>query len=221
MFHPIKWVLDRFIPLTVNKGKQYDEIVGQAADFTRALTWAACVFSWILYVVASAYPAWPLFNNNTDYWHVQLITFPLIVVQLTRDAATAAPLYLTKTVALLSLALLIRPFVLICTEMYMCNQLTDAEKTVVATCRQAYTENYVDSDSQLACEKLVNIDITSIAHGSCAYLVNTIAGMVQACEFLALVLIVYKDLLILFTMSRVIKIRDDRYKSKGKSYGDA
>lgn len=221
MFHPIKWVLDRFLPFTLKPNK-YDELVGQAGDFTRVLTWATCVFAWILYVVASAYPAWPMYNTNTDYWHVQLITFPLIAVQLTRDAATAAPLYLTKTVAMLSIALLIRPFILICTEMYMCNQLTDAEKIVVATCRQAYTENYVDSDSKLACEKLVNIDITSIAHGSCAYLVNTVAGMVQACEFLTLCVIVYKDLLIMFAMARVIKIRDDKVKPhRVKGYNDA
>ena len=220
MFHPIKWALDRFMPLSLTK-KPIDDIHGEAADFARFLTGATFIFTWILYVVASAYPAWPLFNNNGDYWHVQLVTFPLVVIQLTRDGATAAPLYLTRAMAVISIALLIRPFILICTEMYMCNQLTDAEKTVVATCRQAYTENYVDSDSKLACEKLVNIDITSIAHGSCAYLVNTVAGMVQACEFLALVLVVYKDTLILFAMMRVIQIRDDRLKPqrpKGGSY---
>ena len=111
-----------------------------------------------------------------------------------------------QLLTLLSLALMLRPFIMLCTETYICGSLTDIEKLDVATCASAYIDNYVDAQSDLACGNLANIDIASLAHGTCAYLIGQVAGMVQAAEFILLFVLAVKDLLIFFAMSRLISM---------------
>ena len=169
------------------------------------LVWGSFLVAFVLYIVAAAYPAWPLFEQNSLYWSMHLIAFPWTLTQMTHDAATHASLYVMQTLAMLTMLLLIHPFILMCVEAYLCNQLNDAEKLSVATCAAAYTDNYIDVNSQLACANLINVDITSIAHGSCAYLINHVASAVQAFEFIALVAFTFKDALIYFAMARALR----------------
>ena len=176
-------------------------------DFCERLVIGATFVTYIMYIVSAAYPAWPLFNYNDHYWNMQLIVQGLLVVQLSRDAATSAVLYVLRRAVLISLALLIKPFVMLCIEINMCSQLTDAQKLVVATCDAAMTDNYIDANSKLACANLVNIQARSMAHGSCGYLINHVAGMVQAAEFITLVLFTYKDFLLYFAINRCITYR--------------
>lgn len=157
MLHPIKWILDRYISFAnVNQPTNGVYIIPSTKaaiitiDFIQIIVAISSLFVWILYVVAAVYPAWPLFTRNDHYWNIHLVIYPVTMVQLGRDAATTAAQYIMQRIPLISIALLIGPFLGICIEMYMCNQLTDAEKQSVSLCQDAYTNNYIDADSKLA-----------------------------------------------------------------------
>ena len=213
---PIRIYLDRFCP-NPSDTKQGNAAVKRSTDpmlywmthtVIPCLNWlvgGSFLVAFILYIVAAAYPSWPLFEQNQLYWSMHLVAFPWTLSQMSNDASTHASLHVMQTLAMLTMLLLIHPFILMCVEAYLCNQLNDAEKLSVATCAAAYTDNYIDVNSQLACANLINVDITSIAHGSCAYLINHVASAVQAFEFIALVLFTFKDALIYFAMDRAIR----------------
>lgn len=200
---PIEVALDYFIPFKPHpdNGVSYFAVV---VAFTRWLIWGSFIFTFILYIVAAVYPAWPLFERNALYWSMHLVAYPWVQTTLAYDASTHANVFVMQNIAMITMLLLIHPFVMMCVEAYLCNQLNDAEKLSVATCAAAYTDNYIDANSQLACANLVNVDITSIAHGSCAYLINHVASAVQAFEFIALIVLTYKDALLYFAMARLM-----------------
>ena len=193
--------LNRFLPF--KSSDTHADILYKVCKFSNIHVVATFIFTVILYILSAAYPAWPLFERNPQYWSMHLIIYPIIQALL-NTGQVDGNVHLLKVVSFMTMLLLIHPFVLMCVEAYLCSQLNDAEKLNVATCAAAYTDNYIDVNSQLACANLINVDMTSIAHGSCAYLINHVASAVQAFEFIALILLAYKDALIFFAMQRCI-----------------
>ena len=207
MIRPFGSILDYFLATSKQTNQQaVAAYTIKVYNFVRVLVWSTTVVAWVLDIVSGVYLTWPLINKNPHYWNLQLYVFPLVMVQLGRESTTTAIQYEMQLLTLLSLALMLRPFIMLCTETYICGSLTDIEKLDVATCASAYIDNYVDAQSDLACGNLANIDIASLAHGTCAYLIGQVAGMVQAAEFILLFVLAVKDLLIFFAMSRLISM---------------
>ena len=170
---PISYILERFMSFNSgNATKSIGTACVKTVDFIERLSTLVAVFVYILYIVAAAFPSWPLFNECIDFWMAHLLMMPLASRLLARDAATTAPIYVVKLLAFLSIALGLRPYVFLIREMYVCSDLTDAEKESLATCTAALTGNYIDPNSQLACANLVNVDRATLGHGDCAYLID-------------------------------------------------
>lgn len=211
MIGPISYILEKFV--SFNSGNATKTIAGacnKTVEFIERLTTIVGIFVYILYIVAAAFPSWPLYNECSDFWMAHLLMLPLASRLLARDSATTAPIYVIKLLAFLSIAIGIRPYVFLIREIYVCSDLTDAEKESLATCSAALTGNYIDPNSQLACANLVNVDRATLGHGDCAYLIDYVQGAVQAFEFITLVLLTYADMLIYFAADKFIKFRDER-----------
>ena len=190
------------------------------ADFVMKVASGVGVFVYILYIVAAAFPGWPLFNQCLDFWLAHLVLTPLTAVNFSRDAATTAQAYVIKVLALISIALAIRPYIFLIREIYVCNDLTDAEKESLATCTAAYAGNYIDPNSQLACANLVNVDRATLGHGDCAYLIDYVQGAIQAFEFIALVLLTYTDMLLYFATARFTDFVKTRQRTDGYNHAN-
>lgn len=207
MIRPFGYILDYFILVPTQSALQKTNALAQYTikvnGFVRILVWTTAIITWVIDIVSGVYLTWPLTNKNPHFWNLQLYVYPLVMTQLARDSNTMAIQYEMQMLSLISLALMVRPFFMLCTETYLCGSLTDIEKLDVSTCASAYIDNYVDAQSDLACANLANIDIASLAHGTCAYLIGQVAGMVQAAEFLLLFLLAYKDILVCFAMKRI------------------
>ena len=206
MLRPVESVLNHFIPATptakFGRADTSSELIN-AYRFIRNVTLSWTIFVYILYIVCTVYPEWPLFTDSTHYWNAQLFAVPLLVTQLINDNSTHAIKRTLRVACILNFWLLIKPFVLLCTEIYTCNQLDDAEKEAVALCAAASRNNFMDPNSILACRSLVNIPVSRMGYASCAYLIDYVANAIQAFEFLLLFLAAYKDVLIFYAVSRV------------------
>ena len=220
-FAPISAVLDRFMSYDNSTHRTGKTAWVSTADFIMRIALGVGVFVYILYIIAAAFPAWPLFNQCMDFWLAHLILTPLAAVAISRDAATTSQIYVIKVLALISIALGIRPYIFLIREIYVCGDLTDAEKESLATCTAAYAGNYIDPNSQLACANLVNVDRATLGHGDCAYLIDYVQGAVQAFEFITLVMITYTDMLVYFAAARFTNFIKNRQRTDAYGYGSS